>query len=279
VEREGAAPGDGDDEPEELAAPEAVPPDPGPRREEREFYQDLEEADEEPEPSRAEPQPAMPRPSILFTTPAKPSSWLRITTLILGIIGGLVVGGLAMWFWGGAWISHHFKFKGKPPAAATKMAGKARVETVSPPLTPPAGADSFKGLELFNQEERYRGLVNKKGGQLLLIQGKIKNASTHPWGPIQMQAVLTDLKHKVVSQRKFYAGTVIFDDELQNLDPEEINRWLNTPGGRAQKQILEPGETQSYMVVFFGAPKSLTGYGYRIQIIKGAEAPSQSRRK
>jgi hypothetical protein len=128
------------------------------------------------------------------------------------------------------------------------------------------------------QEERYRGLVNRKGGQLLLIQGKIKNASPQPRGPIQLKASLTDPQQKTVKEREFYGGTVVFDDELQSLDPEEINRWLETPGGRAQKQVLKPGEEQSFMV-FFGAPANLSGYGYKIQVIKGPVATSESRRK
>jgi hypothetical protein len=132
---------------------------------------------------------------------------------------------------------------------------------------------------LTNQEERHRGLVNVKGGQLLLIQGKVKNNFPQPRGPIKIRAMLTDPQQKVVKERDFYAGTVIFDDELQNLDPAEINRWLDTPGGRAQKQILEPGESQSFMVVFFGAPKNLSGYGYKMQVVQGPLSSSQTRGK
>ena len=92
-------------------------------------------------------------------------------------------------------------------------------------------------------------------------------------------AMLTDPQQKILKEREFYGGTVIFDDELQSLDPEEINRWLDTPGGRAQKQILAPGEVQAFMVVFFGAPKNLSGYGYKLQVVKGPVASSPSRRQ
>lgn len=279
VEGEGEPPGGEAEEQEEMAGAGARPP--GRRRleEEMEPLQALGEPEEEPEPPKAAPSPTLPKPSIFFTTPAKRSPWRWITTLLLCLLGGLLVGGVVMWFWGYTWVAHHLKFKGKPLMPLAKVTETAKVETLSPPPAPPVAAGDLKGLELINQEERYRGLVNKKGGQLLLIQGKVKNSSTHPLGPIQLKAVLIDPQHKTVSEREFYAGTVIFDDELQNLDPEEINRWLDTPGGRAQKQKLEPGETQTFMVVFFGAPKNLSGYGYRMQIIRASGASSQPRRR
>jgi len=279
VEGEGEPPGGEAEEQEEIAGAGARPP--GRRRleEDMEPLQALGEPEEEAEPPKKAPSSTLPKPSIFFTTPAKRSPKRWINTLTLGLLGGLLVGGVVMWFWGFTWVARHLKFKGKPLAPLAKVTETAKVETLSPPPAPPAAAGDLQGLEIFNQEERYRGLVNKKGGQLLLIQGKVRNSSTQPRGPIQLKAVLTDPQHKNVSEQDFYAGTVIFDDELQILDPEEINRWLNTPGGRAQKKILEPGETQTFMVVFFGAPQNLSGYGYRMQIIKAPGASSQPRRK
>lgn len=237
-------------------------------------------ASEEELAAQAAAKSALPKPSFLLTAGARRSSWPWIIALILSLLGGVLVGGVVMWFWGFGWVAPKIHLPGKPPLSpAAKAAGIAKVETVSPPLSPPAGAGDLKDLEIVGQEERYRGLVNRKGGQLLLIQGKVKNASAQPRGPIQLKAILTDPQQKTVKEREFYAGTVVFDDELQNLEPEEINRWLGTPGGRAQKQVLGPGEEQSFMVVFFGAPQNLSGYGYKMQIVKGPVAPSQSHRK
>ncbi len=237
------------------------------------------EATEEELAAQAAAKAALPKPSMLLTAGARRSPWPWIISLILGLLGGLLVGGVVMWYWGNSYVAQKIHSQGKPLSPAAKDAGISKVETVSPPLSPPAGAGDLKDLEIVGQEERYRGLVNPKGGQLLVIQGKVKNASSQPRGPIQLKAILTDPQQKSVKEREFYAGTVVFDDELQSLEPEEINRWLDTPGGRAQKQVLGPGEAQSFMVVFFGAPQNLSGYGYKMQIIKGSEAPSQSRRK
>ncbi len=244
----------------------------------------LEEGEETSGAEIAAAKAAMPKPSLLFTAAAKRSPWPWIIALILGLAGGTLVGGAIMWFGGYSWLAH--TFKAKPPVVAplgvappAKVEETPKVVTVPPPPAPAPVPADLKDLEITGQEERYRGMVNTKGGQLLVIQGKVKNASKQLRGPIKIHAVLTDPQQKVVKERDFYAGTVIFDDELKSLDPQEINRWLDTPGGRAQKQTLEPGESQSYMVVFFGAPANLSGYGYKIQVVQGPVASSQSRGK
>ncbi|MFZ5452043.1 MAG: DUF3426 domain-containing protein [Thermodesulfobacteriota bacterium] len=219
---------------------------------------------------------ALPKPSILFTAHAKRSSRLWIIALVAGLLGGALLGVAIMWFGGYGWVAGHLQPKSPTPAPQIKVKESAKAVAVSPPLTPPAAPGDLKDLELSNQQERYRGLVNSKGGQLLVIQGTVKNASAQPRGPIKIKAMLTDPQQKIVKEREFYAGTVVFDDELQSLDPQEINRWLDTPGGRAQKQILQPGESQSFMVVFFGAPKNLSGYGYKMQVVKGPVVSGKS---
>lgn len=237
----------------------------------------LGEIEEEPEARMAAAKAALPKPSILFTTPAKRFPWPWIIALISALVGGALVGGAIMWFGGYVWVARNLQVKTPAPAPPAKVAETAKMVTVPPPPSPPAAPADLKDLELTSQEERYRGLVNTKGGQLLLIQGKVQNSSPKFRGPVKIKAVLTDPQQKIVKEREFYAGTVIFDDELKSLEPQEINRWLDTPGGRAQKQILEPGESQSYMVVFFGAPPNLSGYGYKIQVVQGPVAPNQSR--
>ena len=232
--------------------------------------------DTEFDPELAAAKAALPKPSILFTAHAKRSSKFWIIALVAGFVGGMLLGGVIMWFGGYGWVAAHLQSQGQTPAPQVKVKAKAKEVAVSPPPSLPAAPGDLQDLELSNQQERYRGLVNSKGGQLLVLQGNVKNASSQPRGPIKIKAMLTDPQQKLVKEREFYAGTVVFDDELQSLDPKEINRWLDTPGGRAQKQILKPGESQSFMVVFFGAPKSLSGYGYKMQVVKGPVVSSQS---
>lgn len=294
VEREGGPTGEESREvlfPEEMfpeeRLPEEAPPEAekagvrkragglAPRREEEEVFR-LGDLEEEPEAEAEAAKAPAPQPTIMFTSTAKPSPWPWIIALVSGLVAGMLLGGLIMWFGGYGWIAKHLQAKGRAVAPPAKVTESPKVVAVPPP--PPASPEDLKDLELISQEERYRGLVNTKGGQLLVIQGKVKNSSSRLRGPIKIKAMLTDPQQKILKEREFYAGTVIFDDELQSLDPQEINRWLNTPGGRAQKQILEPGESQSFMVVFFDAPKNLSGYGYKMQVVNGPVASSRSRR-
>lgn len=274
VEREKGDPGASSS----MAGERAAAPEPRPLMETKEPLPVFRALEEEPEDLQAAARASLPKPSILLSPPAKRSPWPWIL-LSAALLSVLVMAGVVWWFWGYNWVAQSLKITPKPPAPAAKVAEPAKVETVSPPPAPAAVAADLKNLELITQEERYRGLVNIKGGQLLVIQGKVKNSATQPRGPIQLKVILTDPQQKVVSEREFYAGTVIFDDELQKLNPEEINHWLDTPGGRAQKQILEPGETQTFMVAFFGVPQNLSGYGYKMQITKGPVASNQPRRK
>jgi len=234
--------------------------------------------DTESDPELAAAKAALPKPSILFTAHAQRSSKFWIVALVAGLLAGMLLGGVIMWFGGYGWMAAQFQAKSQTPVAPVKATPKAKVVAVSPPAPATAPGD-LKDLELSNQQERYRGLVNAKGGQLLVLQGNVKNSSSQPRGPIKIKAMLIDPQQKIVKEGEFYAGTVVFDDELQSLDPQEINRWLNTPGGRAQKQILKPGESQSFMVVFFGAPKNLSGYGYKMQVVKGPVVSGQASSK
>ena len=269
VEREGELQEEPLQEADELLA-QAERPAPG----EEEEVSASEKTEAESDPELAAAKAAMPKPSILFTAHAKRSSKFWIIALVAGILGGVLLGGVIMWFGGYGWMAAHLQGKSQTPAPPLIAAPNSKVVAVAPPA-PAAAPGDLKDLELSNQQERYRGLVNAKGGQLLVIQGQVKNASSQPRGPIKIKAMLTDPQQKIVKEREFYAGTVVFDDELQSLDPQEINRWLDTPGGRAQKQILKPGESQSFMVVFFGAPKNLSGYGYKMQVVKGPVVSGQ----
>jgi predicted Zn finger-like uncharacterized protein len=262
---------------EEVAATGAGAAAPPPLAVETEAF-DEGETGQETETRMEVEKAARSKPSIIFTTPPKRSLWPWIIILMGGLLGGVLLGGAIMWFGGYGWVARHLQGRGPALAPPAKVSESAKV--VAAPLpAPPAAVEDLKDLEIINQEERYRGLVNSKGGQLLLIQGKVKNTSQQFRGPVKIKAMLTDPGQKIVKEREFYAGTVIFDDELQSLDPEEIIRWLDTPGGRAQKQILDPGESQSFMVVFFHAPQNLSGYGYKLQVVKGPVAPSQSSNK
>lgn len=121
---------------------------------------------------------------------------------------------------------------------------------------------------------RYQGLVNHKGGQLLVIQGGVTNKGKAPRGPIRFKVTLTDARHQPLGQEIVYSGTTITDGELKTLDPGEIKGWLTKPGGQSQVQVLRPGQEQPFTVVFFGGSDKLAEAhsGFQLMVVEGPVA-------
>lgn len=243
------------DTPDEQATPTEPPPAPA-------FV---------PEPAPAPREPTAPAPPAPEPAPvAPPAPELRpsrgplVLSILGGVLLGLVLGVVGLWYAGA------FKMGPLLPAKLTSE----RVIVVTPPL--PAGPEELKGLVLEAREARYRGLVNKKGGQLLVIQGEVVNDTTEPRGPIQLKATLTDDRDRMVGDRLFYSGTTLSDQELKDLDPDEIHRWLDAPGGRDQAFKIMPGDKQAFTAVFFGVPADLAAarYGFTLAVVQGPRAPN-----
>jgi len=168
---------------------------------------------------------------------------------------------------GGVW---YYKYKLRGPAPVTKEALTAAGESqgvsgVAAVMT------ELDGLQIEESKPRYRGLVNKGGGQLLVVQGRVKNNSSQAKGPVALKLILTDARHQPVSQVEFYSGSVFTDEELIKWPPEDLQRWLSTPGGRSQRPVIGPGEAQGFTGVLMGVPSDLAerGYGYNLLIVKG----------
>lgn len=194
--------------------------------------------------------------------PRKRRPWLAMA---LGSLALLIV------LIGGWWYINIFS--DRTPAAD-------RVSTVAQPTTssgsrlnlPAAGpapaAHSEAGLQDLNIIEHrafYTGLKDSQGRRLLVLSGRVQNEGTGPRGPIRLRAILTDKNNKPVKERLFYCGTTFSAEELQNLDADQINTWLDTPGGReGSPAVLSPGQTSPFTVVFFDVPQEVTGYSLAV---------------
>ncbi len=216
-------------------------------------------AAEEPPPR---PQPQTPPPAPLAAEPRK-----RGRAVVLAILGGclvgLLLGALALWYLGG-------KSTVPPEGTPTGQPG----ETLTLPA-PPASPEELRNLKVELHDARHQGLVHPKGGQLLVIQGEVVNQGNEPRGPIRLKATLTDSLNRPVKELLFYSGTSLTDEELLKTDPEEIQRWLATPGGRLQR-VLKPGASQPFTAVFFGAPDNLAEgrFGFHIAVMEGPRVPA-----
>ncbi len=237
-------------------------------------------------PPRPSLEPA-PEPPTALETPAAPEMpappaatrwlWVGLAVLLLAAAGL------------GGWL-----FKGKIPgltetgqSPGTKAAGPdqpapaeagpkgAPLVVTLPPL--PTPAPGLKDVPVDWAQARYQGLVNTKGGQMLVIQGEVVNKGREARGPIRLKATLTDARHRPLREELFYAGTTFTESELKSLDPGEIKGWLSKPGGRSQEQLLQPGQRQPFTVVFFGTPDNLAEMqaGFQLVVVEGPTAAAR----
>jgi predicted Zn finger-like uncharacterized protein len=235
-----------------------------------------------------EETPVTPAAATQVETPVTPDKsrlwlWLPIIFLVVGILGGL-----GWWAW-----------QGKPPAPLKPLAemlqglkGKGRhhgqpapkadasspAPTVVTPPPPPVPSPDLRELPVDWAQAHYQGLVNAKGGQLLVIQGEVINKGKTPRGPIRLKVTLTDAQHRPLRAELVYTGTTITNAELKTLDPSEIKDWLSRPGGRSQKKVLQPGEKQPFTAVFFGVPDNLAEAqsGFQLVVVEGPQVAGKA---
>lgn len=224
-----------------------------------------------------------PRPEVGSRLNFRARKWFGLGLMILVLlIAG--VGGLAWWQTRGSPHSPLAYLKklvpsrktapDLPSAPKSEGTGSAPEVVNVPPI--PVPAPDLKELPITWARARYRGLINVKGGQLLVIQGEVANQGKSPRGPIRVKAVLTDAQHRPLREEVAYTGSTFSDQELKSLTPEEIREWLSKPGGRSQMRVITPGQTQPFTVVFFGAPDNLaeSRSGFQILVVEGPKTAS-----
>ncbi|MBM4285605.1 MAG: DUF3426 domain-containing protein [Deltaproteobacteria bacterium] len=181
------------------------------------------------------------------------------------LIAAAAILGLAL----GGGLGWYLKHQKRDQAAAPD----APLTTVHPPATEPPPRD-LKELAVVGGETRFQGLVSPRGGRLLVIAGEVHNRGEKPRGPVRLKATLTDPQNQPLKERLFFAGSSFTDEELQRLAPEELERWLDTPGGRSRIKVVRPGEKQAFAVIFFEMPEklALSRYGYTVSVVEGPVA-------
>ena len=214
-------------------------------------------------------------------TPAKSRLWWWLPIFFLG---AGILGSLGWWAWQGkppaplkplADVLKGLKGKGKPAPGAGVSSPAPTVVTPPPPPVPPP---ELRELPVDWAQAHYQGLVNAKGGQLLVIQGEVINKGKTPRGPIRLKVTLTDAQHRPLREELVYTGTTITNAELKTLDPSEIKGWLLRPGGRSQEKVLKPGEKQAFTAVFFEVPNNLVEAqsGFQLVVVEGPEVAGKA---
>lgn len=203
-------------------------------------------------------------PPVAVTGEPPKKGRVAMLAILGGCLLGLLLGVLTLWYLGGK----------STVLPRDRTTAKQPGETLTLPV-PPASPEELRNLRVELLDARHQGLVHPKGGQLLVIQGEVINQTGEPRGPIHLKATLTDSLNQPVKELLFYSGTSLSDEELLQTDPEQIKRWLATPGGRLQR-VLKPGASQPFTVVFFGAPDNLAEarFGFHIVVMEGPRVPA-----
>jgi predicted Zn finger-like uncharacterized protein len=241
-----------------------------------------------PEPrSGPEPEPAAPEEFLAPITPAEESSLAGgpeppiletggeepkktshaiIFAIMSGCLLGLLLALIALWYLD--------RKEGTLPD--TQSAGVGSTQRLAPPL-PPAAPGEVRNLVVTLHDARYQKLVNVKGGQLLVLQGEVQNLTGEPRGPVRLKAALVDPLNQPVQELLFYSGSDMTDEELLQTDPEEIKRWLATPGGRQGARLIKAGASQPFTAVLFGVPDNLAEarFGFNIVVVDGPRVPAE----
>ena len=238
-----------------------------------------------PAPAEAEVPPASATPEEMPPPPEKKSRlWLWLVVLSLVAV---ILGGLSWWAWQKISVKSWsqagqalFKKASQPaPAAPDAQAGSSSPAPLVVTLpAPPVPAPDLREVPVDWAQARYEGLVNPKGGQVLVIRGEVANKGKKLRGPIRLKAILTDAQHRPVREEFVYAGTKLTDEELKTLDPDKIKNWLAQPGGRSQAQELKPGDKLPFTAVFFGVPGNLaeSRSGFQLVVVEGPVAEGGS---
>jgi predicted Zn finger-like uncharacterized protein len=128
-------------------------------------------------------------------------------------------------------------------------------------------------LSLINVKKYYR--QNEKIGQILIIEGEIKNGYPTIREKILIRASVMKTGKKVVMSRVVQAGWILTTEELETLSLEEIGRLPSTQPDRfsVYSRIL-PGKTAPFMILFPPLPADSTQISIEVVIVGSQKVQS-----
>jgi predicted Zn finger-like uncharacterized protein len=130
-------------------------------------------------------------------------------------------------------------------------------------------------LSLINVKKYYK--ENEKIGQLLIIEGEIKNGYPTFREKVIIRASLKKTGEKVIMSREVYAGWILTSEELRTLSLEEIGRLQTTQPERfSLKARILPGERLPFMILFPPLPAGLTQVSIEVVAIGSRKVQASS---
>ena len=104
-------------------------------------------------------------------------------------------------------------------------------------------------------------VTNKQLGTMYVVSGVIKNDYNHPRSFIQITGKLYSKGRKLKLNKTVYAGNVLADTELSQLNQAAINKKLSNRMGKNRSNLnVKKGAKLPFMIVFTNLPKDPDEY-------------------
>ena len=104
-------------------------------------------------------------------------------------------------------------------------------------------------------------VTNEQLGTMYVVSGVIKNDYNHPRSFIQITGKLYSKGRKLKLKKTVYAGNVLADTELSQLNQAAINKKLSNRMGKNRSNLnLKKGAKLPFMIVFTNLPKDPDEY-------------------
>ena len=118
--------------------------------------------------------------------------------------------------------------------------------------------DDPGNIKMSTTDINSRFVDNANVGKLFVITGKVKNGYPDSRGMIALLGKIFSTGKVLVQEEKVYAGNIMSDLELANLQWDAIQaRLSNRLGDNRSNVKIEPGNSIPFMVVFSGLPDDL----------------------
>ena len=114
---------------------------------------------------------------------------------------------------------------------------------------------------------------NKQAGQLFVIQGRVRNDFPVPRRWIHLRAKLYTTDGQTARQLDFFAGTMLSDQQLQNVPLEELLGLIQRPPVKQDRvQTIAAREEVTFTVPFGDLPELTTLSDYSVEILASQPA-------
>jgi pilus assembly protein FimV len=107
---------------------------------------------------------------------------------------------------------------------------------------------------------------NRHAGKIFIITGVIKNEYSEARSFIKVTGKLYEPQKKLSHTEQVYAGNMVSELELRNLDMEAIkNRLSNRLGQNKSNVKIEPGQSVPFVIMFSNLPQQLEEFTVEIE--------------